>query len=409
MRKAATTQLPEGDENNPPEASPANKSSKPIFPQDAEGFDDLDEYFDNPTAPSLNPSTAGLSLRRRHLSLLRAKPMIASRKQVARLGQTGKTWTSQPTPKSEQKNKNSVNLRRPTEAEWTDETLVDEEAEQGPVKGQELLQSDEAKHEDPPHTLQEEEEEEEEEEREEQVPLNDDYNTQHEDEEDTEVTFKDTIRLTPSPRSLIGDHAHQAREVKPSPMRPASPANTMSPKTPIVQAQSSIIATSVTRNKRTKSASTVGGASSLGASKRRRRSKFEPLVNLSTDNVDYCNDDDGKPVRRSKRSKIPPLAYWRNEKVIYGRRQSSRMPVIVDVLRKDAADSPTRRQPIGRANGGDGRRATRAPAAVAGTQADLKKAGYRPHVNVTASVMDYDTHQEVERCTLFLHVIIALD
>lgn len=403
--------MPEGDENNPPEASPVNKSNKPLFPQDAEGFDDLDEYFDNPTAAALASSTTGLSLRRRHLALLRAKPTIASRRQVARLGHTGKTWTSQPTPKSERTTRHSASLRRPTEAEWTDETLVDEDTGPGQVKDQEPIQSDGSRHEDPPHTLQDEEGEGEgEEEEEEQVPLNDDYNTPQEEEEDNEVTFKETIKLTPSPRSLTSSHGHQARKAEPSPMRPASPANTMSPKTPIVQAQPSIIATSVTRNKRTKSVSAAGGVNSMAASKRRRRSKFEPLVNLSTDNVDYCDDDATKPVRRSKRSKIPPLAYWRNEKVIYGRRQSSRMPVIVDVLRKDATDSPTRRRPISRTNGNDGRRTTRAPAATAATdtQSDLKKAGYRPRVNVTASVMDYDTHQEVERCTSFTYTVTLL-
>lgn len=32
------------------------------------------------------------------------------------------------------------------------------------------------------------------------------------------------------------------------------------------------------------------------------------------------NDEEG--TRKSKRVKVPPLAYWKNEKIVYGRRDS---------------------------------------------------------------------------------------
>ncbi len=60
-------------------------------------------------------------------------------------------------------------------------------------------------------------------------------------------------------------------------------------------------------------------------------------------------EDDGVS-RRSKRTRIEPLAYWKNEKIIYGRRDSGISPIstiIQDVIRIDSDDEAI---PVRRAN-----------------------------------------------------------
>jgi centromere protein C len=37
--------------------------------------------------------------------------------------------------------------------------------------------------------------------------------------------------------------------------------------------------------------------------------------------------DDGQAVRRSNRMRYKPLEYWRNERVVYGRRKSGMSPI----------------------------------------------------------------------------------
>jgi mannose-6-phosphate isomerase-like protein (cupin superfamily) len=57
-------------------------------------------------------------------------------------------------------------------------------------------------------------------------------------------------------------------------------------------------------------------------------------------------DEDG--LRKSKRVKIPPLAYWKNEKIVYGRRDSGYCPVPVmkQVIRveSDSDHKPVKRR-----------------------------------------------------------------
>lgn len=42
-------------------------------------------------------------------------------------------------------------------------------------------------------------------------------------------------------------------------------------------------------------------------------------------------DESGQPRRVSKRKRFRPLEYWRGERVVYGRRASSKFEAIVDV------------------------------------------------------------------------------
>lgn len=111
------------------------------------------------------------------------------------------------------------------------------------------------------------------------------------------------------------------------------------------------------------------------------RSRIESIVMDEDDQ----NDDEGTR-RRSKRKKIAPLAYWKNDRVVYGRRQSSRMPVIVDVLRKEEADQIAGRN--GRPRSKNKRQ----------TAERLRAVGFKAKVAVTGTVMDYDTRNETERC-----------
>ncbi len=69
-------------------------------------------------------------------------------------------------------------------------------------------------------------------------------------------------------------------------------------------------------------------------SSRRRSIEEEPESPVTADKENYVevinHVDDGR--RRSNRRKIPPLEYWRNEKVVYGRNKSP-LASVVDVVR----------------------------------------------------------------------------
>ena len=114
--------------------------------------------------------------------------------------------------------------------------------------------------------------------------------------------------------------------------------------------------------------------------------RFESMVELRNDTPDRNGD-----VRKSKRAKMPPLAYWKNEKVIYGRRQSTRMPVIVDILRRDQDEEKQKTSLIKRRSKSKVRQSSHH------NSSSLKEAGFRPGINVSAAVMDYDEHCERER------------
>lgn len=170
-------------------------------------------------------------------------------------------------------------------------------------------------------------------------------------EEDPEVSFKSTLKVTRSPREDVD--SSPARDTK-----------------------------RTTLSQRTRS--------TRAPSRRGVRSGLEPLVDLKTSTSGMGEAHDF--YRRSKRQKIAPLAFWRNEKVIYGRRQSARMPVIVDVLRKDAAQSPTKQPARHQSSRQKKKRAIEA-------EGKLREVGFRPKVSVEAAVIDYDTHELTQRRT----------
>jgi hypothetical protein len=52
--------------------------------------------------------------------------------------------------------------------------------------------------------------------------------------------------------------------------------------------------------------------------------------------------DDSSTERRSKRAKVAPVAFWKNEKVIYGRRESGIIPIfIIGIALQDVIRIPS--------------------------------------------------------------------
>ena len=178
------------------------------------------------------------------------------------------------------------------------------------------------------------------------------------DDDDSEVSFKAGVKVTRSPEE---------------------------------KAHASSLAASAKNNK--SKATLQRTRSTKAPSRKTPRSRFEPLVDLKSPTASENVIDDFN--RHSKRQKMAPLAFWRNEKVIYGRRQSARMPVIVDVLRKDAAQSPTK-QP-GKIQSGRQRKQKKTDQ----VEGRLRAAGFCPKVSVEASVIDFETHEPTRRCTIF--------
>lgn len=101
--------------------------------------------------------------------------------------------------------------------------------------------------------------------------------------------------------------------------------------------------------------------------------------------------------RRSKRQRYSPLAFWRNEKVVYARRQSTRMlsilhciefPVIVDVVKRldeDVSSSKPKSRPLK-----DRKQKLKSSSA-------LESSGYSPKVKASCTVFNYDTKLEEEK------------
>lgn len=133
--------------------------------------------------------------------------------------------------------------------------------------------------------------------------------------------------------------------------------------------------------------------------------KPKPLRRLAAIIPD--DDDDTSYKRRSNRKRMEPLKYWAGERPKYGRRESSRMPVIVDILPPTTKIAPPRKTVQRKKN----------KAAAAGTTAAAAKAqstttpkgpvsiltnlkgvsGFKADVNFTGTVMDFDEHVEMDR------------
>ena len=179
-------------------------------------------------------------------------------------------------------------------------------------------------------------------------------------EGDEEVSFKPSVKIVPSPTLLV----------------PADQRTRRTPRRPANDSKSSVTPTE---------------RKSQARATRAPRQPLTPLIDVTN----HLYDGAG---RRSKRQRIAPLAFWRNEKVVYGRRQSAKMPVIVDVLRTDAEKSPTKQAPVRhsrRTASARSRRGTKGD--PSGSERALKAAGFREGVSVEAKVMDYDSHEQVER------------
>jgi hypothetical protein len=206
------------------------------------------------------------------------------------------------------------------------------------------------------------------------TPPNDDYGmdysgdsddkNQQQLEDDNEVSFKSTVKVVRSPQTTTSSEGTFTRPRRSLRGQASQDQNQEQNRNPNEQEQEQNTPT-VPKTKR-----------KLG----RKSHKDQPLVDVKA----HLND----MGRASKRQRMAPLAFWRNEKVVYGRRQSSRMPVIVDVLRANEESSPTKQIK---------RKSSRSAAQKVTTS--LKDAGYRARVSATAKVMDYDTHRETERCT----------
>lgn len=120
-------------------------------------------------------------------------------------------------------------------------------------------------------------------------------------------------------------------------------------------------------------------------------------------------DDDTSYKRRSNRKRMEPLQYWAGERPKYGRRESSRMPVIVDILPPTTKIAPPRRAVQRRKSKAASNASAGATAAAAKAQSTTPKgpvsilanlkgvSGFKADVNFTGTVMDFDEHVEMDR------------
>lgn len=124
----------------------------------------------------------------------------------------------------------------------------------------------------------------------------------------------------------------------------------------------------------------------------RKRSLLpDPLVSVAA-GLEALDDEGNDAARRSNRKRFSPLAFWRNERVVYGRRNSSRMhpnivshllvgmPVIVDVVKKPSSEDNQQRK----------KKRKR-------TSAIVKK----PKLDAFGVVKDFESKQEIETRKIF--------
>jgi len=135
-------------------------------------------------------------------------------------------------------------------------------------------------------------------------------------------------------------------------------------------------------------------------------SKPKPLKRLTAIlPEDHLEDDSYK--RRSNRRRMEPLQYWAGERPKWGRRDSSRMPVIVDIhppttkiLTTPSRKVQRKKKSINNAKSVDCSLASTAvpekgPFSLLGNLKGI--AGFKANVNFTGTVMDFDEHVEVDR------------
>lgn len=126
--------------------------------------------------------------------------------------------------------------------------------------------------------------------------------------------------------------------------------------------------------------------------KRKRRSTFKPLIKIRDEIEDDDENDENGHSRRSRRERFPPLQFWRNEKVVYGRRESVGFPVITKVLKKDQESAP---HPQARRRG---RRPKASPSSLSSKKtSNLKDAGFVHRLKATIPVPNYETGRTEKR------------
>lgn len=99
-------------------------------------------------------------------------------------------------------------------------------------------------------------------------------------------------------------------------------------------------------------------------------------------------------VRRGRRHRFKPLEWWRQERVVYGRRDSEviLVPQIKEVIR--IPQEPTR--PLGKA--GKRKRGASVRGKSKGRDTPFNpEEGWDENTPTNATVIDYDTHEEVSR------------
>lgn len=113
-------------------------------------------------------------------------------------------------------------------------------------------------------------------------------------------------------------------------------------------------------------------------------------------NIDrfYLSDEfkNDEAHRHSRRNRIAPLEFWRGETVKYSVDEELKIPVVVGVVRRARTPQKPRTRPSRPAQ-----RTKQQPKKRKLVEDDLEDSGYAPDVHVTATVMDYDTHEEEER------------
>lgn len=99
-------------------------------------------------------------------------------------------------------------------------------------------------------------------------------------------------------------------------------------------------------------------------------------------------------VRRGRRHRYKPLEWWRQEKVVYGRRDSDLIlvPQIKEIVR--VPQEPIR--PLGKAGKRKRGTGTRGKSKGRDTSVDPEE-GWDENTPTNATVIDYDTQEEVSR------------
>lgn len=127
--------------------------------------------------------------------------------------------------------------------------------------------------------------------------------------------------------------------------------------------------------------------------KARTKGVRKPAPAISKSVYSMGTEADGEGHRHSRRNKISPLEFWRNETVKYAPSKELNMPVVSEVIRK--ARTPQKARP---------RKATKPAKRKQQVEAALEEAGFARELSVVTQTVDYDTLNPEERM-----IAISLD